>query len=136
MLLAPNLIFVTQMTGSQLPSDAMKDGVVQLAIAGFFEGRLAGFIKQTIFSDRFLTLTRTGNPSVNGRLSIESYLKLGHVIISPNGDLTTTVDKALRKKRLKRRIVASVANFSVSGPIVANSNLVLTAPGRRIEKFS
>jgi DNA-binding transcriptional LysR family regulator len=134
--MAPNLTFVTQMTGSHLPVEEMLNGHIQLAIAGYFKEIPSGFLQQSVFSDRFLSMVRKGHPLVTDRMSIQSYLKMGHVIISPSGDLSTTVDSILAKSNKRRRIVASVAGFQASGPIVATTDLILTAPGRLVKNFA
>ncbi len=56
--------------------------------------------------------------------------------MSPRGELDGAVDVALRKKGKKRHIAASVCSFLSSGPLVANSDLVLTAPSGLISKFN
>ncbi len=46
------------------------------------------------------------------------------------GDLLGVVDVALAKRRCRRRVVAGIGNFLTPGWIVAESELILTAPRR------
>jgi DNA-binding transcriptional LysR family regulator len=133
---APGLTFVTLMTGSQIPVQEMRDGTVQLAIAGFFGDLPPGFMRQAIFSDKFFSVVRADHPGVKGDMTLEAYLDLGHLIVSPRGALEGAVDAALKKKSKRRRVVASVCSFLSSGPLVSTSDLVLTAPAKLVEKFA
>ena len=133
---APGITMITLMTGSQIPVQAMRDGEVQLAVAGFFGDLPAGFMKQSIFSDTFVCAMKSANSRKEKDMSLERFLSLSHLIVSPRGELDGAVDLALRKKGKERHIAASVCSFLSSGLLVANSDLVLTAPARLIAKFS
>lgn len=90
---APGLTFVTLMTGSQIPVQEMRDGTIQLAIAGYFGDLPPGFMRQSIFSDKFLSVMRSGIQGAVDSLTLDTYLKLGHLIVSPRGDLDGAVDR-------------------------------------------
>lgn len=133
---APGVTMITMMTGSQVHVQPMRDGEVQLAVAGFFNDLPAGFMKQSIFSDSFVCAMRASPANKEKEMTLERFLSLSHLIVSPSGELDGAVDVALRKKGKKRHIAASVCSFLSSGPLVANSDLVLTAPSRLISKFN
>ena len=140
---APGITMISMMTGSQIPVQSMRDGEVQLAVAGFFGEMPAGFMKQSIFSDSFVcTMRASGTRKEKEKemkdkeMTLERFLSLSHLIVSPRGELDGAVDAALQKKGKQRHIAASVCSFLSSGPLVANSDLVLTAPARLVAKFS
>jgi DNA-binding transcriptional LysR family regulator len=133
---APGLKFVTLMTGSEIPVDAMRDGTIHLAIAGFFGDLPNGFMRQALFADHFMSLVRKNHPVVKTALNLDSFLKLSHLVVSPRGDLTGAVDAELLKKGKHRHVAASVCSFLSSGPLVAQSDLILTAPAKLAEKFA
>lgn len=133
---APGLKFVTLMTGSELPIDAMRDGNVHLAIAGFFGELPNGFMRQSLFSDHFLSVLRKNHPAAKHPLTLEEFLKLSHLVVSPRGDHAGAVDAELQKKGKQRHVAASVCSFLSSGPLVAQSDFILTAPAKLVEKFS
>lgn len=133
---APGLTFVTLMTGAQLQEGALRSGEVQLAIAGFFGELPSGFMRQTILTDKFVTVVRKGHPKIKKKkLTLETFCNLGHVIVSPQGDLEGAVDVSLRKAGYRRHVAASVCSFLSSGPLIASSDLILTAPARLVERF-
>ena len=133
---APGLRFITLMTGSELPTDAMREGTVHLAIAGFFGELPNGFMRQALFSDHFLSVLRKNHPSAKQALTLEEFLKLSHLVVSPNGTHSGAVDVELQKKGKQRHVAASVCSFLSSGPLVAQSDFVLTAPAKLVERFT
>ena len=127
---APGLVLRSRSTQGRLPKEEMERGECDLAIAGFFGDLPEGFYQQTLFADDFVCVLRKGHPQVGKTLSLKTYLELDHLLISMQGDLTGVVDVALEKQRRRRRVVAGISNFLTPGWIVAESELVLTAPRR------
>lgn len=133
---APRMTFVTQMTGSDLPTEELRSGNTQLAIAGFFNELPGGLVRKTLMTDRFQCVVRKGHPLAAKKLTMETFLKLGHLIVSPRGDLEGVVDRALRAKGEKRHVAASVFNFMSGAELVAASDLVMTTPSRFVGKIA
>jgi DNA-binding transcriptional LysR family regulator len=133
---APQVKFSTILTGGELPSDGLTTGHFQLAIAGYFGDLPTGFMKQALFSDYFTCVTRKNHPVIKNSLSLESYLKAKHLLVSPRGDLTGSIDTQLQKLGKSRHIAASVSSFLSSGPVIVNSDYILTAPNRLVQHFS
>lgn len=132
---APKLTLVTQVTGSDLPVAALRSGDVQVAIAGYFSDLPAGLMRRTLLTDHFVSIVRQDHPLVGKKLTLETYLQLGHLIVSPRGNLGGAVDVALRTLGRERHVAASVSTFLSSGILVASSDLVLTTPARLVERF-
>jgi DNA-binding transcriptional LysR family regulator len=63
-------------------------------------------------------------------MTLEDYLALDHILVSFRGGFWGMVDKALKRRRLKRRVVASVPMFMTAMTTVAQSNLAATIPSR------
>ena len=133
--IAPRMTFVTKMTGSDVPIAHLRSGDVQLAIAGFFNELPGGLVRQTLMTDRFVCVVRKNHPTVGKKLTMENYLKLGHIVVSARGDFEGTVTRMLRAKGLTRHVAASVCSFLSSGQLAATSDLILTAPARLVEHF-
>jgi DNA-binding transcriptional LysR family regulator len=91
-----------------------------------------GMVRRTLLHDRFTCLIRAGHPALPRRkpasLSLEAYLALSHALISPSGEGPGLVDLALERRGLRRRIALRIPHFYPALPIVARSDLVLTAP--------
>jgi DNA-binding transcriptional LysR family regulator len=97
-----------------------------------------GLLQTTLFRDGLVCLVRANHPALlaprsrarrkAASLSLETYVALSHVLVSPRGRGPGMVDEALVQRGLKRRIALRVPNFYSALAIVAESDLVLTAP--------
>ena len=98
----------------------------------------AGLLQTTLFRDGLCCLLRAGHPALvrkagrarrkDAKLTLDSYVALAHVLVSPRGQGPGLVDEVLAQRGLKRRIALRVPNFYSALAIVAQSDLVLTAP--------
>jgi DNA-binding transcriptional LysR family regulator len=77
-----------------------------------------------LFQDRFVFVARKGHPKVNGRITLATYTKLAHVLVShePNG--RGVVDEVLAQRGLKRHVALRVSHFLLVPPILATTDLV------------
>ena len=90
-----------------------------------------GMRRQNLFQERYVLIGRHGHPRLKRRPSLEHYLKLDHIVVSPQGGgFTTPVDDALAAEGLKRNVVLSAASFLVVPEIVARSDFVALVPER------
>ncbi|MEM7151834.1 MAG: LysR family transcriptional regulator [Myxococcota bacterium] len=62
------------------------------------------------------------------RLSPRRYAELAHVLVSPTGEGPGVVDRFLAPQGLQRRIALRVPQFAAALSVVADGDLVLTAP--------
>ena len=84
----------------------------------------------------FVCCVRADHPVVEGEaIELETYSSLDHILVSPAGTGTAWVDQALAERGSARRIVCRVPSFLVAPMIVAESDLVLTAPRSAVEPF-
>jgi DNA-binding transcriptional LysR family regulator len=95
------------------------------------------FSQRRLFSDGFVCMLRRGHPALRRkRLSLEQYLELGHLLISPGGTPGGLVDAELTKRGLSRRVVLSVPSFLVAPLVVAETDLISTGPERLLSRMS
>jgi DNA-binding transcriptional LysR family regulator len=89
-----------------------------------------GLAQTTLFRDGFSCLLRADHAALGKRrtLSLDAYCALPHVLVAPRGAGPGPVDEVLEKLGRQRRVVLRVPNFYAALPIVARSDLVLTAP--------
>ncbi|MAG31866.1 MAG: LysR family transcriptional regulator [Deltaproteobacteria bacterium] len=118
--------------GPHLP---LETGLIDLAIAHPLK-QAAGIVQQTLFEDDFCCAVRRDHPSVGSRLDLDSYMALPHLRLAPRGEPSGPVDRALARLELERRVALGITNFSSAPMIVAESDLVLTAPRRCIEEWA
>jgi LysR family transcriptional activator of mexEF-oprN operon len=83
-----------------------------------------------LFEENFVVVVRKGHPAARTKMALEDYLALDHILVSFRGGFWGMVDKALKRRRLKRRVVASVPMFLTAMTTVAQSNLAATIPSR------
>src|SRR5688500_5856557 len=82
---------------------ALRDDV-DLAI-GKFQELPVDLRQQRLFRDGYACVVRKGHPTVQAKLTMTTFLALDHVLCAPSGRPTGIVDTALRKRRLRRRVV-------------------------------
>jgi DNA-binding transcriptional LysR family regulator len=83
-----------------------------------------------VFEESFVVVVRKNHPAARTKMTLEDYLALDHILVSFRGGFTGMVDQALKRRRLKRRVVASVPMFMTAMTTVAHTNLAATVPSR------
>ncbi|MET0343182.1 MAG: LysR family transcriptional regulator [Polyangiales bacterium] len=120
----------------------LETGEIDVAVVPRFdEGKrgprspeLPGLVRRQLFRDGFACFARADHPAFVPKrghkraLSLELYLSLSHLLVSPSGDAVGPVDEALARRGKARRIALTVSQFTTAVAIVARSDLVLTAP--------
>ncbi len=135
--LAPQAQVAVTSVGFSLPREGLESGATDLGIAGFFGELPAGFYRQNLFRDRFLCLVRKEHPRLRGKkMTLDEYCDERHILIAPGGELRGPVDLVLAKKKKTRKIAAGMSTFAGSGYVVAESDVVLTAPARLVKQMA
>jgi DNA-binding transcriptional LysR family regulator len=84
-----------------------------------------------LFDEKYRCIVRKNHPRVRRRISIEQFVELEHVIVSPKeGAFTTPVDAVLRSMGKTRRIALSLGHFLLLTEVVSRSDLIALAPER------
>jgi DNA-binding transcriptional LysR family regulator len=85
---------------------------------------------RTLFRDSFRCFVRHDHPQLTTgrRLTLKTYTRLNHILVSPGGEGPGVVDRILHAAALERRIAVRVPHFATALEVVAQSDLVLTAP--------
>jgi DNA-binding transcriptional LysR family regulator len=85
---------------------------------------------RTLFRDSFRCFLRNDHPALTGRrkLTLKTFTRLKHVLVSPGGEGPGLVDRILHARGLERRIALRVPHFATALEVIAQSELVLTAP--------
>ncbi|MDH3656222.1 MAG: LysR family transcriptional regulator [Myxococcales bacterium] len=85
---------------------------------------------RTLFRDSFRCFVRNDHPAITGRrkLTLKTFTRLNHILVSPGGEGPGLVDRILQARGLKRRIALRVPHFATALEVIAQSDLVLTAP--------
>src|SRR6516165_11252164 len=100
---------LTPLTGAEA-AERLDNGAIDVAVAHLraLPGHLDSML---LLRDPFVLVARRGHPLVAQSLSLETYSALNHVLVSPRGDTSGAVDRALADFGLKRRIALLVATY-------------------------
>lgn len=105
-----------------VPSDlARGDADLQL---GFNRGLPPGHQSAALFDDRFAFVARKGHPQVKGKITLATYTKLAHVLVSHELNARGVVDEVLAERGLTRNVALRVSHFLLVPPIVAATDHV------------
>jgi DNA-binding transcriptional LysR family regulator len=91
---------------------------------------IAGFQRETLFTDTEVTVVRKGYPSRSRMNSLKAFLNARHVAVVGRGLTEDPVDTWLRQEGLARQIVLRVPSYLQALQTVAQSDLVAFVPKR------
>ena len=131
---APKLqLAIRQLDGSLL-GQQMEAGVIDLGV--MTPSTAAPALRtRTLFHERYVTIARRRHPTVKGKLTLDDFANLEHVVVSPRGGgFGGPVDTALGKLGRSRRIAVSAASFLFVPELVARSDLIATVPERLVRE--
>jgi DNA-binding transcriptional LysR family regulator len=88
--------------------------------------------------DRFACAVRSGHPAApKKRMSLRAFAALPHCLIAVSDEAQVgSVDLALEEHGLRRHVACRVRSFLAAPMIVAQSDLILTGPGRLLRWFA
>jgi len=96
---------------------ALADGDLDLALIGdSARATTTGLRRAPLYRDPFAVIARSDHPAIGRTLTLETYLSLGHVLVSIEGRRDGVVDRALAKLGTTRRVALRVPHF-VSAPL-------------------
>jgi DNA-binding transcriptional LysR family regulator len=90
-----------------------------------------------LWDERYVCIARRGHPKVRNKISLAQFETLEQVVVSPRGGgFTTPTDAALAARGRSRRVVLSVAHFTMLLALVERSDLVALAPERLVQGWA
>jgi DNA-binding transcriptional LysR family regulator len=114
----------------------LESGELDLALGAVVDDA-PGIRRLELCTEGFLCAVRRGHPDVTGRLSLDLYARLPHLVITLGDDERPTwIDEALAKKGRSRRVALRTRYFMAAPLIVSESDLVLTAPAMLVGYFA
>jgi DNA-binding transcriptional LysR family regulator len=93
-------------------------------VLGFNRGLPVGHHAAPLFEDRFVFVARKGHPKVRGRITLATYTKLAHVLVSHEPNARGVVDDVLAQRGLTRNVALRVSHFLLVPPILAATDYV------------
>lgn len=86
-----------------------------------------------LFDETFSFVVREGHPLAGKPLTLERYLSIQQIALSPEGRPGNPLDETLQRMGHQRQIVAHVPTFAVVPSLIAHSDLGAVLPRRIIE---
>lgn len=125
---------VRSLEGSEV-LQPVASGLVDLAIGTF--PRIAPPLPiEVLFQDRFVCAVRRNHPSVGAKLTVSEFIRLDHVLIASPGEGPGTVDYALARMGLSRRVSVRVPRFLEAPSLVAETDLIVTMAERIVTRVA
>jgi DNA-binding transcriptional LysR family regulator len=97
---------------------------------------LAGFQRETLFTDTEVTVVRKGHPSASRMKNLKAFLNSRHVAVVGKGLTEDPVDTWLGEEGLARQIILRVPSYLQALQAVAQSDLVAFVPKRLAESLA
>jgi LysR family transcriptional regulator, nod-box dependent transcriptional activator len=117
------------------PSDHLDHADIDLLIMPA-ETVTGGYSKESLFVDDYVCIAWAGNPEVGDELSLESFLKAGHVILQWSRGRALSLDEfVLSKMGLARRIEVIAMNFGMLPNFVVGTRRLATVQRRLAEYY-
>ena len=120
-------------------ADALESGSVDLAVAPVMldappedamASRHSELRQRVLIREGFRCFARPDHPrlATRRRMTIETFLDLPHMLVSPTGEGGGPVDRALAERGQVRRIALRTPSLASAPPLLLQSDLLLTAP--------
>jgi DNA-binding transcriptional LysR family regulator len=93
-------------------------------VLGFNRGLPAGCQAAPLFVDRFLFVARKGHPVVRGKITLATYTKLAHVIVSHEPNARGIIDDVLAQRGLGRHVALRLSHFLLVPAVLAATDYV------------
>jgi LysR family transcriptional regulator, nod-box dependent transcriptional activator len=115
------------------PVRLLRDATADLVIEPAEIMPEAQLASQRLFADRWLCCVWAGNSAVGDPLTLDAYLRLGHLVYSMGrGQPASIVDQYLEQSRLPRRIEFTVESFLLAPFLLEGTDLVTVVPERAV----
>ena len=83
-------------------------------------------LTRPLFEESFVCVVRRDHPAAAGGLTLDTYLGLDHVLVSPEGDRFGHVDAALAERGLKRRLAVTLPQMYAVPRLVSRTDMAAT----------
>ena len=131
--LSPNLKVEINQPTSDL-AEQLSSGAMDLAVGNLPE-LLPHTRVRTLFNERYVCLLAREHPSISDNLSLASFSKARHVMVTSPWSGHALIDGALSSHGFVRNIVAKVPHFTSLPTILAKSDLLAILPSRVARLF-
>ncbi len=126
---APNIKVTVFPSEDKIPTAKLISGELDFLLGFSHEIEKSSTIeRQTWLQDDYCTIARKNHPQLKDGLTLNKFLSLSHVRISPWGERQGIVDQHLAKQGLKRHVALQLPSAMAAPYTVLHSDLILTLP--------
>lgn len=116
---------------------ALASGAVDAVLAPARPRDLTGgCFQRALFDETFTCAVRAAHPGARGRLTLDRFCALDHLLIAPRGTAGGFVDDALAALGRRRRVALAVPHFLIAPLVLAGTDLIATVPRRIATAFA
>lgn len=129
---APNVCVELRSVGSLYPQQILDEGMVDLVVSAAFP--FTNLHHEKTISDPFVCVADAGNTAIPDRLSLDDFLALSHVDVSPTGTgvLRRYFERSQRRFREERKIITVLSSFASLPDVLRGSDMVCLMPTRML----
>ncbi|WP_411570695.1 LysR substrate-binding domain-containing protein [Pectobacterium cacticida] len=110
--------------------DLLDSGAIDAAIGVPPTHADSRILTRPLLQDEFVTILASDHPEALRGMSIENYLALPHVLVSPEGELYGVVDQVLAQQGKKRKLGLTLPQMFAVPTIVAQTRMTATVMKR------
>jgi len=126
---APNIRITVFPSEDKMPTEKLISGELDFILGFSHEVEKSSTIeKRTWLQDSYCTIARKNHPQLTNGLSLDKFLSLSHVRISPWGEKQGVIDLQLAALGLRRHVVLQLSSIMAAPYTVLHSDLILTLP--------
>lgn len=134
---APRVSIELKSVPLQQYAGQLERGELDLMIAGVLVPTHLGLMRKELGIEEMACAVRRGHPRVQGELTLAQYVRESHLLFTPAQQHDKgVVDQELERLGLRRSIAMYVTSFLLAPHVVAESDLVLTAPRSLLETYA
>lgn len=113
----------------------LETGEADLSI-GFYGDVPANHRDQKLFHDQFVCIVRRHHPEVGKRLTLKTYVRLHHVLVTAESGSAGVADVALAARGLRRHVALRLSHFLMVPAVIASTDYVAAIGDRVAATFS
>jgi DNA-binding transcriptional LysR family regulator len=126
---APNIRLIIVPSEDKIPTAKLINGELDFVLGFSHEEEKSSTIeRQTWLQDSYCTIARKKHPQLVAGLTLDTFLSLSHVRISPWGERSGIVDQYLTAQGLRRHVAIQLPSVLAAPYAILHSDLILTLP--------
>ena len=126
---APNIRITVFPSEDKIPTEKLISGELDFVLGFSHEIEKSSTIEQqTWLQDSYCTIARKNHPELKAGLSLDKFLSLSHIRISPWGEKQGIVDRQLAQQGFNRHVALQLPSVMAAPYAVLHSDLILTLP--------